>query len=359
MFNMSWEYDNVGIYQMILDGRDGIHKNWTLKELMIDGIRNNFLTLKDASISWRHDREVVLAGVKRDGLALQFASDALRDDREIVLEAIKNNGSALQFASDTLKEDEELKNISLRFGPLLRVARKSSDKAKTLSTTIMKQKYQDFLFKFTTDDHLSCEPVMGCESILNELLYEITEEELIAYAESFEDRCLLGFGFFDCADMVAEKNKEKFLALTWVMFGDQQDDSKTDGNHPWMGLFNPIEPYQHPDCRYSAWFREGVIRHELYLTSMGWTYNYGWWKDFSHFLNELFEFQTKEFIVSFLEELGEKLDKVALEEYGEKLDKIAPLNIHIGLEKSQILEVFKSWAGDDLKLFDTEIDWDE
>ena len=80
---------------------------------------------------------------------------------------------------------------------------------------------------------------------------------------------------------------------------------------------------------------------------MGHTYSYGWWKDFPHFLNELFEFQTKEFIVSFLEELGDKLDKVA------------PLNIHTGQEKSQILEVFKSWAGDDLKLFDTEIDWDE
>ena len=225
----------------------------------------------------------------------------------------------------------------------------------------MKQEYQDFLFNFTSDEDFFCEPVTGVESILNELLSEITEKELIAYADSFEDRFLLGFGFFACADMVAEKNKEKFLALTWVMFGDEQDDSKTDGFHPWMGQFDPLEPYQHPDCRNSAWFREGVIRHELQvdLDAMGHTYSYGWWKDFPHFLNEFFEFQTKEFIVSFLEELGEKLDKVALVEYGEKLDKIAPLNIHIGLEKSQILEVFKSWAGDDLKLFDKEIDWDE
>ena len=225
----------------------------------------------------------------------------------------------------------------------------------------MKQEYQDFLFKFTSDDNFFCKPVTGIDSILNELLFEITEKELIAYADSFEDRFLLGFDFFACAEIVAEKNKEKFLAFTWVMFRDGADDKKTDGFHPWMGVDNPLEPYQHPDCRNSAWFREGVIRHELQdgLHAMGHTYSYGWWKDFTHFLNELFEFQTKEFIVSFLEELGEKLDKVALEEYGEKLDKIAPLNIHIGLEKSQILEVFKSWAGDDLKLFDTEIDWDE
>ena len=225
----------------------------------------------------------------------------------------------------------------------------------------MKQEYQDFLFKFTSDEDFFCEPVTGVESILNELLSEITEKELIAYADSFEDRFLLGFDFFACAEIVAEKNKEKFLAFTWVMFRDGADDKKTDGFHPWMGQFNPLEPYQHPDCRNSAWFREGVIRHELQdgLYAMGHTYSYGWWKDFPHFLNELVEFQTKEFIVSFLEELGEKLDKVALKEYGEKLDKIEPLNIHTGQEKSQILEVFKSWAGDDLKLFDTEIDWDE
>ena len=213
----------------------------------------------------------------------------------------------------------------------------------------MKQEYQDFLFNFTSDEDFFCEPVTGVESILNELLSEITEKELIAYADSFEDRFLLGFDFFACAEIVAEKNKEKFLAFTWVMFRDGADDKKTDGFHPWMGQFNPLEPYQHPDCRNSAWFREGVIRHELQvdLDAMGYTYSYGWWKDFPHFLNELVEFQTKKFIVSFLEELGEKLDKIEL------------LNIHTGLEKSQILEVFRSWAGDDLKLFDAYIDWDD
>ena len=213
----------------------------------------------------------------------------------------------------------------------------------------MKQEYQDFLFNFTSNEDFFCEPVTGVESILNELLSEITEKDLIDYADSFEDRFLLGFDFFACAEIVAEKNKEKFLAFTWVMFRDGADDKKTDGFHPWMGQFNPLEPYQHPDCRNSAWFREGVIRHELQvgLHAMGYTYQYGWWKDFPHFLNELVEFQTKKFIVSFLEELGEKLDKIEL------------LNIHTGLEKSQILEVFRSWAGDDLKLFDAYIDWDD
>tara|TARA_B110000503_G_C6809435_1_gene274408 strand:- start:175 stop:540 length:366 start_codon:yes stop_codon:yes gene_type:complete len=90
----------------------------------------------------------------------------------------------------------------------------------------MKQEYQDFLFQFTSDDRFFCEPVTGVESILNELLSEITEKELIAYADSFEDRFLLGFDFFACAEIVAEKNKEKFLAFTWVMFRDGADDKK-------------------------------------------------------------------------------------------------------------------------------------
>ena len=104
----------------------------------------------------------------------------------------------------------------------------------------MKQEYQDFLFKFTSDEDFFCEPVPGVESILNELLSEITEKDLIDYADSFEDRFLLGFDFFACAEMVAEKNKEKFLAFTWVMFRDGADDKKTDGFHPWMGQFNPL-----------------------------------------------------------------------------------------------------------------------
>jgi hypothetical protein len=82
------------------------------------------------------------------------------------------------------------------------------------------------------------------------------------------------------------------------------------------------------------------------LVPLEYTFKYRWWKNIEHFLDELCEFQTKDFILIFLKQLGKKLDK------DKQLSMPSEMNIF------QISEAFQTWAGDDLKQFDEEeMDW--
>ena len=213
----------------------------------------------------------------------------------------------------------------------------------------MKQNYKDFLVKFTSTGDYP-EPVIQFHDrgMVNNFLKDVSSKELAAYVSKTNDRWLVGFPFFDgCINFVELSNKKKFLEFTWVMFADQDGDTKPNAFHPWKGQFNPLDGEER-DSKSSEWFREGAIRFELdeTLSALEWTYKYGWWSSIEHFLNELCMFQTNDFVVAALSELAKKMNK--------KDGLVLPV------EKGnfETLEVFKNWARDDLKLFDgDDIDW--
>ncbi|KAG2382702.1 hypothetical protein C9374_005282 [Naegleria lovaniensis] len=67
------------------------------KEIVLNAVKNNGLSLQYAHSSLQCDREIVLAAVKQNGEALEFASEELRKDSEIIREAILQNGKALDY----------------------------------------------------------------------------------------------------------------------------------------------------------------------------------------------------------------------------------------------------------------------
>lgn len=222
----------------------------------------------------------------------------------------------------------------------------------------MKKEFSNFLYNFTTDEECFTEFEVTPDHriLINKLLNEISDEDMSTYIKKLGERWFLGFEFFDkCIDFIDEANKEKFLELVWNMFSDQMDSSKSEGFHPWMGQFNPFELDEESDfeTRAPRWFREGTIRHEFSIYShedilipLGYTYSLGWWKNIEHFLKEVCEYQTKEFLMNLLLRLGNRLKK----------DE--PLNIFQEMSKHELLETFKIWAGSDLHYFDSDIlDW--
>jgi len=220
----------------------------------------------------------------------------------------------------------------------------------------VKKEFEDFLFNFTTDDDLDGSPRELSDreaELLNPLLTNVSEQDLLDYISTIGERFFNGFFFFNsCFDKIDLTNKEKFLQFTWIMFADQADDTKTEGYHAWMGQFDPLCG-EEADHKYAKWFREGIIRFEFekyeeqhILVPLEYTFQYLWWKNIEHFLDELCEFQTKDFILIFLKQLGKKLDK----------DK--QLSMPSEMNNFQISEAFQTWAGDDLKQFDEEeMDW--
>ncbi len=64
---------------------------------------------------FRNDKEVVIEAVKQDGLTLYYASDDLQDDKEVVIEAVKQDGEALYLASGRLQDDKEVLNTARDF----------------------------------------------------------------------------------------------------------------------------------------------------------------------------------------------------------------------------------------------------
>ena len=223
----------------------------------------------------------------------------------------------------------------------------------------MKKEYSNFLFNFTTDENYWTEFEVTSEHrlLINKILKELTYEEYETFVKQLDDRWVLGFEFFDgCIDFVDEENKEKFLELVWDMFCDQMDSRKSDGFHPWMGQFNPLRGISTEDdfeTRASRWFREGTIRYEFSIYSdedilipLGYTYSYGWWRNIEHFLKEVCEFQTKDFLMNLLVRLGNRLKKDG------------QLNLVEEMSKDELLETFQIWAGSDLDYIDISIlDW--
>ena len=221
----------------------------------------------------------------------------------------------------------------------------------------MRKEYQDFLNNFATDEDIlnDLELKQSDKSILNNLLRETMPDELITFTKDRKGSWLSGFNFFDnCCNAVLETNKVKFLEFTWIMFSDQASAEK-DNHHPWCGVFDPLHEADFKSRR-TLWFLEGVIRFEFtlqdkflpgsFLLVMDHTYNYNWWNNIEHFLDELCQFQSKEFVIKFLQKLSKKLNKQ------EKLSLSQRFN------KYQNLQAFKNWADEDLKHFNAEdIDW--
>ena len=222
----------------------------------------------------------------------------------------------------------------------------------------MKKEYSDFLFNFTTDDigfydfnkPLKIQPQQ--EVLLNDILNEVTTPELEKYSNQLHNRWLAcGFEFLNtCIEFVGEQNKVKFLEFVWLMFAIERAETEW---HSWNGKFDPLYEVK-PDTKFAKWFREGVIRFEFkeysgehILVPLGNTYNYRWWKNIEHFLDEVGELQTKDYLLKLLDALGQQLKK----------DE--QLSLPNETDKKELLNIFKTWAGSDLSYFDGDsVDWD-
>ena len=189
----------------------------------------------------------------------------------------------------------------------------------------MKKEYKEFLYKFTSDDDLDGSPRQLSDreaELLNQLLTNVSEQDLLDYISTIGERFFIGFFFFgSCVDKIDLTNKEKFLQFTWIMFRDQADDTKTDGYHAWYGQFDPLYGEENSNSRYASLFREGFIKYDLdndfaslYLG------NSGWWDSVSNFFEEILLYMDSknysDFVNSFAKALITGMDKVASGEGG-------------------------------------------
>jgi hypothetical protein len=71
-------------------------------------VANDPMSLADAPLEIKSDKEVVILAVKECGLLLQFVAKHLLKDRDVILAAVKNLGHAFTYASDTLHTDREI-----------------------------------------------------------------------------------------------------------------------------------------------------------------------------------------------------------------------------------------------------------
>ena len=62
----------------------------------------------DSRDAYLSDRQVMIQAVRHDGMSLQYAATELRADREVVFEAIRENKHALKWASKKLRGKKEL-----------------------------------------------------------------------------------------------------------------------------------------------------------------------------------------------------------------------------------------------------------
>ena len=209
----------------------------------------------------------------------------------------------------------------------------------------MKKEFKDFLFRFTDEENADFKIKSTERDLLNNILREVSTQELAMYASQLNNRWLLGFTFWDaCFDFVEEKNKVKFLEIVWIMFSSEKD--KEDW-HPWDGQFDPLYGEKR-DSKKAKWFREGVVRFELdeTLLPLQYTFNYGWWNNIEHLLGDLCKFRKKDFLINFLINLAKKINKVE------------QLSLSLEMDKFEILETFKFWAGKELSNLDTqETNW--
>ena len=70
---------------------------------MIFVCKKHKVSLYNASIRLRDDKEVVLAAIEKNEHALEFASERLRDDKEVVSAATKKYKYVFKYASMRLK----------------------------------------------------------------------------------------------------------------------------------------------------------------------------------------------------------------------------------------------------------------
>jgi len=75
------------------------------KEVVLEAVKIQGFSLKNASDELKEDKDVVLEAVKQHGWSLEFASDKLKADKEIVLEAVKQNSFSLKFIGNSLREE--------------------------------------------------------------------------------------------------------------------------------------------------------------------------------------------------------------------------------------------------------------
>lgn len=228
----------------------------------------------------------------------------------------------------------------------------------------MEQKFKDFLYHFTTDDHWVLDFQVKPEHaiLINDLLRLNSVLDLQNFAEQIGDRWFVGMHFlFQCFEHVHDANRLAFLEFVWEMFWNGTFSENTDGFHPWVGYFDPLDE-EDPKTKFATWFREGVIRFELNEDdiegSLSSSVNPYWWENLNHFLNEVCAYQSPECLFNVLDYFANKIYEQELGEAGSDLSttgqSVENVNnkkqflLNHKLNKIEALDAFKSWASDKL-----------
>ena len=59
----------------------------------------------------QNEKEVILQNVVQNGLSLQYASEQLKSDKEVVLLPFAQHGISLQYASEHFKNDKKVVSL--------------------------------------------------------------------------------------------------------------------------------------------------------------------------------------------------------------------------------------------------------
>ena len=234
----------------------------------------------------------------------------------------------------------------------------------------MDKKIKDFLFHFTTDDHWDLDFKVKPDHVIliNDLLRLNSVEDLQNYAEQIRDRWFVGMHFlFECCEHVQNDNRLAFLEFVWEMFWNGTFSENTDGFHPWVGYFDPLDE-EDPKTKFATWFREGVIRFEFdcdnIAESLSFSVNPYWWKNLDHFLNEVSAYRTKHCLFKALDYFANKIYEPSLIQSKSDLSTTAQsydnennnnnvkFSVNHELSKAELIDAFKSWASDRLSLYD-------
>ena len=80
-------------------------ESYMLRVKNTDDFRNNDL---DVTSNLNCERDIFLEAVLRNGLSLAHASEHIKNDKLVVLAAIRQNPHSLEHASDNLKNEKEI-----------------------------------------------------------------------------------------------------------------------------------------------------------------------------------------------------------------------------------------------------------
>jgi dimeric dUTPase (all-alpha-NTP-PPase superfamily) len=95
------------------------------RELVLDSVRKNGISLKYASKELRNDKEIVMVAVKQDRRSFKYASEELQNDKEVILESINDSlDFILVVANQNVLSLKYVKNSKMTKKLCLKLSRK-------------------------------------------------------------------------------------------------------------------------------------------------------------------------------------------------------------------------------------------